>query len=57
MGDVKKNTGVEAGAKSDGSKTEVRFVWRQCKIFASGVNFSRNNAIHIINESTKYILS
>ena len=30
---------------------------RQCKIFASGVNFSRNNAIHNINENTKYILS
>ena len=29
---------------------------RQCKIFASGVNFSRNNAIYNINESTKYIL-
>ena len=27
------------------------------KIFASGVNFSRNNAIQNINESTKYILS
>ena len=30
---------------------------RQCKIFASGVNFSRNNAVYYINESTKYILS
>ena len=29
----------------------------QCKIFASSVNFSRNNAICNINESTKYILS
>ena len=28
----------------------------QCKIFASGVNFSRNDAIYNINESTKYIL-
>ena len=25
--------------------------------FASGVNFSRNNAIYKINESTKYTLS
>ena len=30
---------------------------RQCKIFASSVNFSRNNAIYNVNESTKYILS
>ena len=30
---------------------------RQCKIFASGVNFSRNNAVYYINESTKNILS
>ena len=30
---------------------------RQCKNFASGVNFSRNNAIYNRNESTKYILS
>ena len=30
---------------------------RQCKIFASGVNFSRNNAIYNINESKKCILS
>ena len=29
---------------------------RQCKNFASGVNFSRNNAIYNRNESTKYIL-
>ena len=29
---------------------------RQCKSFASGVNFSRNNAIYNRNESTKYIL-
>ena len=27
---------------------------QQCKIFASGVNFSRNNAIYNINESTFY---
>ena len=30
---------------------------RECKIFASGVNFSKNNAIYNINESAKYILS
>ena len=30
---------------------------RQCKIFTSGVNFSRNNAIYDIDESPKYILS
>ena len=30
---------------------------RKCKIFASGVNFSGNNVIYNINESTKYILS
>ena len=30
---------------------------RQWKIVASGVNFSRNNAIYNIDESTKYILS
>ena len=30
---------------------------RQCKIFTSGVNFSGNNVIYNINESTKYILS
>ena len=30
---------------------------RQCKIFASDVNFSRNNTIYNIKESTKYILS
>ena len=29
---------------------------RECKNFASGVNFSRNNAIYNRNESTKYIL-
>ena len=29
---------------------------RQCKNFASCVNFSRNNAIYNRNESTKYIL-
>ena len=28
----------------------------QCKIFNSGVNFSRNKAIYNINESIKYIL-
>ena len=27
------------------------------KFFTSGVNFSRNNTIYKINESTKYILS
>ena len=27
------------------------------KFFASGVNFSRNNAIYDINDRTKYILS
>ena len=27
------------------------------KIFASGVNFFRNNAINDVNESTKYVLS
>ena len=30
---------------------------RQCKIFASGVNFSGNNVIYNINESAKYIFS
>ena len=29
---------------------------QECKNFASGVNFSRNNAIYNRNESTKYIL-
>ena len=29
---------------------------RQCKIFTSGVNFTRNNTFYNINESTKYIL-
>ena len=33
-----------------------RHCQRQCKILASRVNFSRNNAIYNINESTKYIL-
>ena len=41
---------------------EVRFVHAvtaggSVKFFASGVNFSRNNAIYNINESTKCILS
>ena len=35
---------------------QCRHCWRQCKIFASSVNFSRNNAIYNINESTKYTL-
>ena len=30
---------------------------RECKLFASSLNFSRNNAIYNINESTKYVLS
>ena len=30
-----------------------RHSWRECKIFASGVNFSRNNAVSYINESKK----
>ena len=45
-------------------EAEVKFVdavtaecRRKCKIFASGVNFSGNNVIYNINESTKYILS
>ena len=40
---------------------EVKFVnavtaGGSVKFFASGVNFSRNNAIYNINENTKYIL-
>ena len=35
---------------------EVKFVNAvKCKIFASGVNFSRNNAVYYINDSTKYV--
>ena len=42
------------------SYSEVRFVHAvtaggSVKIFTSGVNFSRNNAIYNINKSTKYI--
>ena len=41
--------------------TEVSFVHavtagEMDKFFASGVNFSRNNAIYNISESTKYFL-
>ena len=36
---------------------QCRRCQQQCKIFASGVSFSRNNAIYNINESTTYILS
>ena len=36
---------------------QCRHCQRQCKIFASGVNFSRNNAIYNIDDSTKYISS
>ena len=41
--------------------TEVRFVHAVTvggmdKFFASGVDFSRNNAIYNISESTKYFL-
>ena len=39
---------------SRGEICHCRHCRRQCKIFASGVNFSRNNAIYNINESTKY---
>ena len=35
---------------------QCRHCRQQCNIFASGVNFSRNNAIYNINESTKYFL-
>ena len=43
-------------------ESEVKFVnavaaGGSVNFFASGVNFSRNNAIYNINESTKYILS
>ena len=42
-------------------QSEVKFInavtaGGTVNFFASGVNFSRNNAIYIINESTKYIL-
>ena len=40
-----------------GEICQCRYCRRQCKIFASGVNFSRNNAIYNINESKKCILS
>ena len=40
-----------------GEICQCRHCRRQCKIFASGVNFSGNNVIYNINESTKYILS
>ena len=39
-----------------GDICQCRHRRRQCKIFVSGVNFSRNNVIYNINESTKYIL-
>ena len=45
------------GFEPRGDICQYRHCWRQCKIFASGVNFSRNNAIYNINESAKYILS
>ena len=43
------------------AKTEVKFVnavtaGGSVKFFASGVNFSRNNVIYNINESTKYFI-
>ena len=40
-----------------GEICQCRHCRRQCKIFASGVNFSGNNLIYNINESKKYILS
>ena len=39
-----------------GEICQCRHCRQQCKFFASGVNFSRNNAIYNINESTQYIL-
>ena len=39
-----------------GEICHCRHCQRQCKIFASGVNLSRNNAIYNINYCTKYIL-
>ena len=38
-----------------GEICHCRHCRRQCKIFASGVNFSRNNAICYINESKKVL--
>ena len=40
-----------------GEICHCRHCRQQCKIFTSSVNFSRNNAIYNINESSKYILS
>ena len=53
---------AEVGRLSASAGTEVIFVnavtaGGSVKIFPSGVNFSRNNAICNINEGTKYTLS
>ena len=53
---------AEVGRLSANAGTEVIFVnavtaGGSVNCFASGVNFSRNNAICNINESTKYVLS
>ena len=41
------------GSKPRGEICQCRHCRRQCEIFASGVNFSRNNAVCYINESKK----
>ena len=38
-----------------GEICQYRHCRQQCKTFASGVNFSRNNAVYYINDSTKYV--
>ena len=43
--------------KSRGEICPCRHCRRQCKIFTSGIIFSRSNALSDINESPKYILS
>ena len=47
---ARQGDGQECGQVRDGI-CHSRHSRRECKIFASGVNFSRNNAVCFINES------
>jgi len=49
---ARQGDGQECGQVRDGI-CHSRHSRRECKIFASGVNFSRNNAVCYINESKK----
>ena len=54
---IKKITLTARHTWSKGEICPSRHSRRESKIFATSLNFSRNNAIYNINESTKYIFS